>query len=65
MENIELKIDGREIDLTSCPPNKDHMSCYLTGEEIDQRAKCAYCWLTRELESYHIDAPIGRLRRKS
>jgi len=62
---VELRINNIDIDLTRCPPNKEHMNCYLTGAEIDQRAVCAYCWLTRELESYHIDAPEGRLIRKS
>jgi len=62
-EIIELKVDGNLIDIESCPPNLDHMGCYLTGGEVDQRAICSYCWLTYLLESYHQDAHYGRLRK--
>lgn len=62
MEAVKVEIDGKEIDLSQCPPNKDSMGCFLTGEEVDQRATCSYCWLHTELESYHPDAGIGRLR---
>lgn len=63
MESVKIEIDGKEIDLSLCPPNKDHMGCFLTGDEVDQRAICSYCWLHHELESSHPDAGMGRLRR--
>lgn len=59
---VELKVDGEVIDLSSCPPGKDHMACFLTGDQIDIRAACCYCWLHRLLESGHPDAGIGRLQ---
>ncbi len=62
METVQLKVDGKDVDLTSCPPNKDHMSCFLSGAEIDQRAICSYCWLYSKLESDHPDARYGRLK---
>lgn len=63
MDTVEVKVNEEIISLSGCPPNKEHMSCFLTGEEIDQRAVCSYCWLHFKLESDHPDARYGRLRR--
>ncbi len=59
---VTIRVDEENIDLTSCPPNKEHMNCYLTGEEVDQRAKCAYCWLHSKLESYHPDSGLASFK---